>query len=93
LCVFGVFKVLYEKEKKVKKMKGETLKIYRVMSAFYKATVIRLVRWSLNMAGFRLNPNDLLVPSTVNPQDVLEKIARPECIDRYPANWTSCYGG
>jgi hypothetical protein len=60
-------------------MKGETLKMYRVMGIFHKANVIQLIRWSFNRPGFRLNPNDLLAPLTVNPQDVLEQITRPEC--------------
>jgi hypothetical protein len=78
-CLFGAFKVLYKKEKKMEKMKVETLKMYRAMSAFYKATVIQVVRWSSNTAASQLNLNECVAPLTVNPQDVLERITRPEC--------------
>jgi hypothetical protein len=44
-----------------------------------KVTVIKLVRWSFNNAGFRLNLNHFLAPLSVNPHDVLEQIARLEC--------------
>jgi hypothetical protein len=78
LCVFNVFKMLYKREAKARKMKGETLKIYRAILAFYKATIISMVRWSFVRAGFRLNPKNLLAPLTVTPVDVLARIAMPE---------------
>jgi hypothetical protein len=59
-------------------MKGEALKIYRAMLAFYKATIIPMVRWSFVPAGFRLNPKNLLAPLTVTPADVFARIAMPE---------------
>jgi hypothetical protein len=34
-------------------MKGETRKIYRALLAFYKSTIILMVRWSFERAGFR----------------------------------------
>jgi hypothetical protein len=78
LCVFGLFKILYKKEAKPKGMKGETSKIYRALLAFYKATIIPMVRWSFRRAGFNLNSTQLLGPLTVNPAEVLERIAVPE---------------
>jgi hypothetical protein len=78
LCVFGILKILYKKENKVKGMKGETLKMYRAITAFYKATIIPMVRWSFIRAGFFLNPDDLFGPLTVNPARVIDRIALPE---------------
>jgi hypothetical protein len=43
-CVFNVFKMLYKREAKTHKMKGEMLKIYRAILAFYKATIIPMVK-------------------------------------------------
>jgi hypothetical protein len=65
LCVFRVFKMLYKREQKTKGMKGDTMKIYRGLLAFYKATIIPMVRWSFLRAGFRLNQNDLFALLTV----------------------------
>jgi hypothetical protein len=59
-------------------MKGEMLKIYRAILAFYKATIIPMVRWSFVRAGFRLNPENLYAPLTMTPADVLARIAKPE---------------
>jgi hypothetical protein len=60
-CVFRIFKVLYKKENEVKGLKGDTLKIYRVLAPFYKFTIIPTVRWAFVRAGFRLNPDNLLL--------------------------------
>jgi hypothetical protein len=46
----------------MQKLKEETLKIYRAILAFYKATVIPIVRWSFLRTIFRLNPKNLLAP-------------------------------
>ena len=78
LCVFGLFKILYKKERKVAEMKGETLKIYRALCAFYKATIIPMVRWSFSRAGFRLDPHNLFAPLTVNPAEVLDRLKVPD---------------
>jgi hypothetical protein len=78
LCVFENFKFLYKKENKVKGMKEDTLKIYRAIAAFCKATIILIVRWSFTFAESLLNPEDLFAPLTVNPQIVLARIAIPE---------------
>jgi hypothetical protein len=59
-------------------MKRETLKIYRVILAFYKAIIIPMMRWSFVGAGFRLNPKNLLAPLTVTPADMLARIVMPE---------------
>jgi hypothetical protein len=39
--------------------------MYRAILAFYKTTVIPMVRWSVLRAGFRLNPKNHLAPLTV----------------------------
>jgi hypothetical protein len=75
---FSVFRNLYNREAKTPEIKGETLKIYRAILAFYKATIIPMARWSFIQAGFRLNPKNLLAPLTVAPADVLARIALPE---------------
>jgi hypothetical protein len=78
LCVFGLFKVFFRKERQSKGMKGETRKIYRVLLAFYKSTIIPMVRWSFERAGFRLNSGNLLSPLTVDPAPVLDRLDMPE---------------
>jgi hypothetical protein len=78
LCVFGLFKSRYEKENKLKLMKGETLKIFRAVMAFDKATIIRMVRWNFISAGLGLNPENLFVPMSISRMKVLERIAHPD---------------
>jgi hypothetical protein len=51
LCLFGIFKILYKKEKPTKVIKGETRKIYRVLLSFYKSKIIYMIRWSFVRAG------------------------------------------
>jgi hypothetical protein len=58
-------------------MKGETRKIYRALLAFYKSTIIPIVRWSFERAGFRLNSDNLLSPLTVDPTSVLDRFDVP----------------
>jgi hypothetical protein len=53
-------------------MKGETRKIYHALLSSYKSTIIPMIRWSFERAGFRLNSGDLLGTVTVNPTSVLE---------------------
>jgi hypothetical protein len=48
------------------------------MLAFYKSTIIPMVRWSLIRAGSRFNPKNLLAPLTVTPANALDRIAMPE---------------
>jgi hypothetical protein len=78
LCVFGLFKMRYRKEKQSKGMKGETRKIYRALLAFYKSIIIPMVWWSFERAGFRLNSDNLLSPLTVDPTPVLNQLDVPE---------------
>jgi hypothetical protein len=78
LCVFGVFKILYKREDKVKGLKGETLKIYRALAAFYKSTIIPTVRWSFLPAGFQLRPDNLFAPVTLHPEIFIKRISLPE---------------
>jgi hypothetical protein len=46
LCVFKPFQTFYRKERQIKGMKGEKRKIYLALLAFYKSTIIPMVRWS-----------------------------------------------
>jgi hypothetical protein len=78
LCVFGLFKIFYHKEKQSKRMKGKTRKIYRVLLAFYKSTIIPMARWSFERAGFRLNSDNPLSPLAVDPTPVLDQLDVPE---------------
>jgi hypothetical protein len=59
-------------------MKRETRKIYRVLLAFYKSTIIPMLRWSFEQVGFRLNSDNLLSPLTVDPTAVLDRLDVPE---------------
>jgi hypothetical protein len=68
----------YKRQQKTKKMKGETLKIYRAPLKFYISTIIPMVRWSFIQAGFRLNPRNLLDSLTVVLSEVLDRIRMPE---------------
>jgi hypothetical protein len=78
LCVFGLFKIFYRKERQSKGMKGETRKIYRALLAFYKSTIAPMVRWSFGRAGFRLNSDNLLSLLTVDPTPILDRLDVPE---------------
>jgi hypothetical protein len=70
--------MLYKRQQKSKGLRRETLKIYRGILAFYKATIIPMVGWSFVRGGFRLDPRNLLAPLTVTPEEVLHRIASPE---------------
>jgi hypothetical protein len=74
LCVFVLFKIFYRKERQSKGMKRETRKIYRALLAFYKSTIIPMVRWSFERAGIRLNSNNLLSHLIVDPTPVLDRL-------------------
>jgi hypothetical protein len=70
--------MIYSKERQSKGMKGETKKMYRVLVAFYKATIIPMVRWSFERAGFLLDLNDIRNPVQIEPSRVLGRFAVPE---------------
>jgi hypothetical protein len=78
LCVFGLFKVIDSKERQSKGMKGETKKMYRSLLAFYKATIIPMVRWSFERGGFLLDLDDIRNPVQIDPSRVLARIALPD---------------
>jgi hypothetical protein len=78
LCVSGLLKIFYRKERQRKGMKGETRKIYRALLAFYTSRIIPMVQWSFERAGFRLNSDNLLRPLTVGPTPVLDRLDVPE---------------
>jgi hypothetical protein len=80
LCTFGLFKIFYRKEKQSKGMKMETRKICRALLAFYKSTIILMVRWGFERAGFRLNSDNLLSPLTVDTTAVLGRRVVPELL-------------
>jgi hypothetical protein len=77
LCLSGLFKIFYRKERHSKGMKGETRKTYRALLAFYKSTIIPMVRWSFERAGFRLNSDNLLSLLTVDPTPILDRLNVP----------------
>jgi hypothetical protein len=52
--------------------------MHRAILAFYRATIIPIVRWSCIRAGFRLNPEDRLPPLTVTRTEMPERIVLPE---------------
>jgi hypothetical protein len=70
--------MLYQRESKTHELKGETLKIYRAILAFYKATIIPIVRWTDIPARFRPNLKNISAPIAVTPADVLARIPMPE---------------
>jgi hypothetical protein len=72
LGVFGLFEIFYYKERQSKEMKGETRKIYRASLEFHKSTIISMVRWSFERAGFLLNSDNLLSLLTVDSTPVLD---------------------
>jgi hypothetical protein len=78
LCVSGLFKIFYHKEKQRKEMEGGTRKTYRELLAFYKSTIIPMVRWSFERPGFCLNSDNLLSLLTVDPTPVLDRLDMPE---------------
>jgi hypothetical protein len=78
LSVFGLFKTLYKWGQKIKKMKGETLKIYRALLEFYRSIMIPMVRSSFIWAEFRLDPRNLSDSFIVVPSEVLDRIRMPE---------------
>jgi hypothetical protein len=61
VCVFGIFKIFYKKENKVKELKGETLKIYGAIAALYKFTIVQMVRGSFIRAEPGSMPRTFLV--------------------------------
>jgi hypothetical protein len=52
LVCFRSLQDLGQKRQKLKRMKGETLTIYRVMHTFYKATIVPMVNWRFMWAVF-----------------------------------------
>jgi hypothetical protein len=74
LCVFEIFKILYQKEKQMKGTKGETRKIYTALLSFYKSTIIPMIRWSFVRADFFLKLENLLGPVGVNGPSFLKEL-------------------
>jgi hypothetical protein len=56
-------------------MKGETKKMSRALLAFYKATIVPMVRWSFEPGGFLLDLDDIRNPVEIDPTRVLTRIA------------------
>jgi hypothetical protein len=77
-CVFGLFKIFCRKGRQSKGMKGETRKIYRALLAFYKSTIIPMVRWSFERAGFRLSSDCLLSLLSVDPTPCFDRFDVPK---------------
>jgi hypothetical protein len=55
-------------------MKGQTRRIYWALLAFDKSTIIPIVQWSFERAGFRLDSDNLLGPLTVDPTPILDRL-------------------
>jgi hypothetical protein len=56
-------------------MKEETKKMHHTLLAFYKATMIPMIRWSFERAGFLLDLSDIPNPVQIDPSRVLAQIA------------------
>jgi hypothetical protein len=78
LCTFGLCRILYKKEQRKQKLKGETFKIHGAFPAFYRATIIPMFQWSFSRARFRLNSNNHFTPRIINRTEVLARISVPE---------------
>jgi hypothetical protein len=78
LCVFGLFKTIYYKERKSKSIQGETRKMYRDLLAFDKATIILMVRWSFERVGFLLDLENIRNTVQIVPSRVLDRIGLPD---------------
>jgi hypothetical protein len=77
LCACGLFKAIYDKERKSKAMKGDTRKMYCALLAFYKAAIIPLVRWNFKRAGFLLDIENLRNPVQIAPIRFLDRTGVP----------------
>jgi hypothetical protein len=73
LCVFGIFEILYKREKQMKGMKGKTQKIDKALLAFYNSAIFPMVRWSFVLAGSFFRLENVLGPVRVDETKVLEK--------------------
>jgi hypothetical protein len=78
LRVFGLCKVIYSKERQSKGMKVETKKMYLALLAFYKATILPMVRSSFKRDGFLVDLDDIRNPVQIDPSRVLARIALPD---------------
>jgi hypothetical protein len=61
-CVFGLFETIDYTKRKSKALKGETMKIYRALLVFDKATIIPMVLWSFERSGFLLDLENIRNP-------------------------------
>jgi hypothetical protein len=59
-------------------MKEETKKMHHTLLAFCKATMIPMIRWSFERAGFLLDLTDIRNPVQIEPSRVLAQIALPD---------------
>jgi hypothetical protein len=59
-------------------MKEETKKIHHILFAFYKATMIPMIRWSFERAGFLLDLSGIRNPVQIDPNRALAQIAVPD---------------
>jgi hypothetical protein len=77
MCLRNLQDIL-KKEDEVKGLKGETLKMYRAITALYKSTIVQMVRWSFIRAGFLLKAQNLFGQVTVHPEGLLDRISVSE---------------
>jgi hypothetical protein len=59
-------------------MKRETKKMYHTVLAFYKTTIIPMIRWSFEWAEFLIDRGDIRNPVQIEPSRVLTRIAVPD---------------
>jgi hypothetical protein len=72
-----LFKTIDYNERKSKPMKGEARKMYCALLAFYRATIIPMVRWRFERAGFLLDLENIRNPVQIVPRRVLDRIGVP----------------
>jgi hypothetical protein len=77
-CVFGLFKRIDSKEGKYTAGKGEIRKMYHALLVFYQATLIPMVRWSFERAGFLLDFENIRTPVQIVLGRILDQIDVPD---------------
>jgi hypothetical protein len=77
LCLFGIFKLTYSKEKQNQQFIGETKKLYRALLAFYKSMILPIVRHSFARAGIILNSSDMMGHVNIDTAVVLDRLTTP----------------
>jgi hypothetical protein len=77
-CLFGMFKLTYKKEKQTQQFTGETKKLYKALLAFYKSTILPIVRHSFARAGILLHLGDMMGAVHIDSKVVLDRLVTPQ---------------